>query len=151
MRRFAADVDWWVLPPLALVWLPVVTDSPWSWHSVVWPLASFAVILFFRWSRSRPAARNASSWAVAALLTTEAVQAAAGIVAGLLSAVGGLPSRFDLPWGLVWATGGVRGEDVGYRVGNGFTLTPFLIALTVGILRFSFASRRRAASPGSAH
>ncbi|WP_106398071.1 hypothetical protein [Actinocorallia populi] len=150
MRRFAADVDWWVLLPLAIVWLPVVTDSPWSWHSVVWPLASLAVILFFRWSRSRPSARNASSWAVAALVATGAVQVAAGIAAGVLSTVGGVPSRFDLPWGLMWATSGVRGEGVGYEVGNGFTLTPFLTALTVGILRFTFAYRRLKGSSAAA-
>lgn len=141
MRRFMADVEWWVFLPLAMLWLPVLTDSPWSWHSVVWPLAVIAAILALRGSRSRPQARRAASWAVAALLTTGAAQLAIGVTAGVLSTSAGLSCWFELPWGLMWATSGAQGEGIGFALGDGFVLTPFLAALAAGALRYVLPGR----------
>lgn len=89
---------------------------------------SFVLPRWAGWARVWP-------WALAAFGVTFAALTVIGDVLGVLSTVWGVAYRVDLPWGLVWATDGVKGEGVGFEFGSGFGLTPAIAVIAVALVR----------------
>jgi hypothetical protein len=106
--------------------------QPWSWAWAAVPFVVVALGVLAEGLRRWPLWPRVWPWSLGALVVTGVALMIIGFGLGALSAFAGVAWRFEVPWGLVWATSGNRAEGIAFESGDGLLLTPFFVAVVMG-------------------